>query len=63
VGGKLKLAATLENEPIKQPLGNCQGLSSRIGLSVIAFAYRHSKIVCKIIEFGYHSRPKKLATH
>jgi hypothetical protein len=57
-GGKLKLAAALGNEAIKRPVGNCQGLSSRIGLSVSAFAYLHSKMICKIIEFRYHARPK-----
>jgi hypothetical protein len=52
------LAAALGDELIKQPLGNCQGLSSRIGLSVIAFAFSCSKMICKIIEFRYHARPK-----
>jgi hypothetical protein len=56
--GKLKLAATLGDEPIKQPLGNCRGLSFRIDLSVIDFAFPHSKMICKMVEFGYHTRPK-----
>jgi hypothetical protein len=43
-GGKLKLAATLGNEPIKRPVGNHQRLSSRIGLAVIAFICSYSKI-------------------